>query len=567
MDETDPTRPPVPERAWWKEAVVYQIYPRSFNDSDGDGIGDIPGIVEKVDYLADLGVGCVWLCPVYDSPNHDNGYDIRDYRAIMDEFGTMADWEELLAELHARDVRLIMDLVVNHTSSEHEWFRKSRRREDGHEDYYYWRDGDPDEPPNNWKSIFGGPAWTYDETREQWYLHLFDETQPDLNWETPDVREDIKGMIRWWLEKGIDGFRMDAINFLSKAEGLPDGDPTREFVGSEHYSHGPRIHEFLGEIHGEVVSDYDAVTAGEMGMTTVERAADYLGRGDEGLDMVFQFKHLEVDRASDGAWDPDEEGEWGLADLKAIVTRCQHELAAEGWDAVFVGNHDLPRVVSRFGDEAYREESAKLIATFLLTLRGTPFVYQGDEIGTTNAEFESPDELDDPMMTGLSRDLLADGRLASEAEAVAFVNHRSRDHARTPMQWSDAAHAGFTDGEPWFRVNENYPEVNVERALGDEDSVWHYYRRTIDLRHREDALVYGAYDLLLPDDDRIYAYTRTLDGETLLVVLNWSAAPAAFEAPTVGTADAELLIADYDDTPPDPAGHEFRPYEAAVYRL
>ncbi|EJN57574.1 hypothetical protein HSB1_39350 [Halogranum salarium B-1] len=382
------------DKQWWKEAVVYQIYPRSFNDSNGDGVGDIPGITEKVDYLDELGVDVVWLCPVYDSPNADNGYDIRDYRSIMDEFGTMADWEELVDELHARDMRLIMDLVINHTSKEHEWFQKSQRRDDEYDDYYYWRDGSPDTPPNNWQSIFGGPAWSYDEVREQWYLHIFDENQPDLNWRNPDVREDIKEMVTWWLERGIDGFRMDAINFLSKPKGLPDGDPNEPLVGHEQYAHGPRIHEYLQEVYDDTLANYDVMTVGEMGGTSIDKATDYLVEGGSGLDMIFQFNHLAVDDGPNGPWDPEGWGEWDLTEFKEIVTTAQNELADEFWDALFLGNHDIPRIVSRFGDdEKYHEESAKLIATFLLTLRGTPYIYQGEEIGMTNDEFDSLDAL------------------------------------------------------------------------------------------------------------------------------------------------------------------------------
>ncbi|WP_152039596.1 glycoside hydrolase family 13 protein [Salinigranum salinum] len=556
------------ERTWWKEAVVYQIYPRSFNDSNGDGVGDIPGITENVDYLDSLGVDVVWLCPVYDSPNVDNGYDIRDYRAILDEFGTMADWEELLSALHARDIRLVMDLVVNHTSDEHEWFQKSRRRKDGYEEYYYWRDGAPDEPPNNWESIFGGSAWSYDEVREQWYLHLFDEHQPDLNWRNPDVRDEVKELVMWWLEKGIDGFRMDAINFLSKADGLPDGDPERQLVGSEHYHHGPHIHEYLQELHDETLARYDVMTVGEMGGTSIEEAADYLADGGGRLDMVFQFNHLTVDWGADGQWSLDGWGEWDLTTFKKVVTRSQNDLAGEFWDALFLGNHDLPRIVSRFGDDgAFRRESATLIATFLLTLRGTPYLYQGDELGMTNTAFDSLDEVDDPMTTGIVEELLAEDAVDSFDEVTDLVDYMSRDHARTPMQWSGDENAGFTDGEPWFAVNENYPDINAETAMADEESVWHHYRELIQLRHDEETLVYGEYDLLLPDDEQFYAYTRSHVRETLLVVLNWSTESARFDCPGLDTDGAELLVSNDPDTPANPVEREFRPYEAAVYRL
>ena len=556
-----------PNRRWWKEAVVYQVYPRSFNDSDGDGVGDLRGVVEKVDYLDALGVDVVWLCPVYDTPNADNGYDIRDYRSIADEFGTMADWEALLEALHDRDIRLVMDLVVNHTSDEHEWFRRSRRREAGYEDYYYWRDGTPDEPPNNWESFFGGSAWTYDDAREQWYLHLFDEKQPDLNWRTPAVREDVEDMVEWWLERGVDGFRIDAINYISKAEGLPDGESGRSPTGLEQFSHGPRIHEYLRGLYDRVLSNYDAMTVAEMSGTTVDMAGDYLGEDGDGLDMIFHFEHMEIDAGPKGRWDVEGWGEWSLPEFKRIMSRWQTELD-DGWNSTYLGNHDQPRVVSRFGDDGrHREESAKLLATFLLTTRGTPYVYQGDEIGMTNADFASLDRIDDPMTVGAVEELLASGAVDSYEGVRDLVNYTTRDHSRTPMQWSADENAGFTDGEPWFEVNENYPEVNVEAALADEDSVWHHYRSLIRLRRDEDVLVYGEYELLLPDDGQIFAYVRTLGDDRALVVLNWSDHPAAFDPDGVETADASVLVGNYGDPPAEPTGREFRPYEAVVYRV
>ncbi|WP_310925046.1 glycoside hydrolase family 13 protein [Halogeometricum salsisoli] len=569
------------DRAWWKEAVVYQIYPRSFNDSDGDGVGDIPGITEKVSYLDELGVDVVWLCPVYGSPNADNGYDISDYRSIMDEFGTMDDWEELLDALHDRDMRLIMDLVVNHTSNEHEWFQRSRRREGTYEDYYIWRDGDTDEdgdptPPNNWKSFFGGPAWTYDEERGQWYLHLFDENQPDLNWRNSDVREAVKEMITSWLERGIDGFRMDALHHLSKAEGLPDGDPEESLPGSDYYTYGPNLHEYIREVYDDTLSNYDVMTVAEMGEMSAERAATYLGEDGAGLDMIFEFEHLGVDVGPNGPWDPDERSDWDLSEFKEIIDRKQRGLADEGWNALFLGNHDVPRIVSRFGDDgtgsgdgAYRRKSAKLIATFLLTMRGTPYVYQGEEIGMTNVDFESLDEIDDPATLGIVEELIAEGTVESYDEVRETVNQRSRDHARTPMQWSDAPNAGFTDedADPWLKCNANYETVNVEAARADEDSILHHYRDLIDLRHDRDVLVYGDYELLLPNDEQLYVYTRTLVDETILVVLNWSDEPATVDTGDLDVAGADVVISNYDDTPANPDGKTFRPYEATVYRL
>ena len=564
------------EREWWKEAVVYQIYPRSFADSDGDGVGDIQGIIDRVDYIDSLGVDLVWLCPVYDSPNEDNGYDIRDYQSILDEFGTMDDWERLLAELHDRDIRLIMDLVLNHTSSEHEWFQRSRQGDDEYADYFIWRDGRPadeadyhtdDGPtdevaPNNWESIFGGPAWSYVEERDQWYLHLFDENQPDLNWRNPEVREAMKDVVSWWLDRGIDGFRMDAVSHMSKTDGLPDGDPEHSPTGIEHFSHGPHLEAYLSELSADVLSEYDITTVAEMGHTSIEQAADYLD-DDLGLDMIFQFSHMGVD----GGWDPESVGEWDLTDFKQIMSDKQSALSDHGWDALFLGNHDQPRLVSRFGDEDHHQRSASLIATFLLTMRGTPYVYQGEEIGMTNATFESLDEIDDPQTIGRVEQSMADGEIDSFEEVRELVNAQSRDHARTPMQWADDDGAGFTDGEPWLKCNDDYHDINVAAQQDDPDSVLAQYRELIDLRHAEDVLVYGDYELLLPDDEQLYAYTRSLGDETALVVLNWSSDAATFESDTVDTGDADVLYANTETPPTDPTARDLEPWEAVVYRL
>ena len=561
------------DRDWWKEAVVYQIYPRSFNDSDGDGIGDLQGVTERVEYLDDLGVDVVWLCPVYESPMADNGYDISDYRSIHPEFGTIDDWEALLAELHAHDIRLVMDLVVNHTSDEHEWFQRSRQREDGYEDYYYWRDGDVDEngnpvPPNNWGSFMGGSAWSYDEAREQWYLHIFDEKQPDLNWRNPEVREEVADIVNWWLDKGIDGFRIDAIHFISKPEGLPDATGDREPTGVELYGHGPRIHEYLRELHDRTFANYDAMTVAEMADTTVEMADDYLGESGDGLNMIFHFEHMYMDNGPRGRWDPEGWGDWELTELKGIMRRWQGDLTDDGWNAQYLGNHDQPRIVSRFGDDdEFHRESATLLATFLLTSRGTPFIYQGEEIGMTNAEWLTIDDLDDPMTIGAIEDLIDAGEIDGYDEVREFVEYMTRDNARTPIQWDDSENAGFTDGEPWLQLNENYPAINVEKARADEGSIWQYYRRLIDLRDAEDALVYGDFELLAPDHDQLFAYTRTGTAETFLIVLNWSDEPATFEGASVDAAPGAIVTSNYEDSPADPAGATLRPYEAVVYRL
>ncbi|MFB6183490.1 MAG: alpha-glucosidase [Haloarculaceae archaeon] len=552
------------DRAWWKEAVVYQIYPRSFNDTDGDGVGDIRGIVERLDYLDNLGVDVVWLNPVYESPQKDNGYDVSDYRAIHREFGTMADWEDLLAGLHDRGIRLIMDMVVNHTSDQHPWFVASRDESDGeYGDYYVWRDGDPETPPNNWESHFGGSAWTYDERREAWYLHLYDVSQPDLDWETDAVREDVYDVMRWWLEKGIDGFRLDVINLLSKPPELPDGDPESAWVGSEHFVDGPRVYDHLREMRRRVFDDYDTMTVGEMPYVDVEDARRYTG--DDGpLDLVFYFDHLQLDFGEKGRWDL---GDWDLVDLKAVITRWQNGLAEEGWNSVFFENHDQPRSVSRFGDDgAYRYESATMLATLLLTLRGTPFIYQGQEIGMANRAFESLDDVHDVDTIRNVQQMLDSGLVESYDEVRDVVEHRTRDNARTPMQWDDAAHAGFTDGTPWIPVNGDFEAVNVERERADPDSVLSYYRDLVDLRHDRDVLVYGEYDLLVPDDEQVFAYTRTLDDERVLVILNYTDVCTLVNLHLADETET-LLASNYDDTPEAVADFSMRPYEARVYEL
>jgi oligo-1,6-glucosidase len=580
------------ERVWWKEAVCYQVYPRSFNDSDGDGVGDLPGLLEKVDYIDELGVDVVWLNPVYESPNADNGYDIADYRAIMDEFGTMDDWDRLLAALHDRDIRLIMDLVVNHTSDEHEWFVRSRARDPDYDEFYWWREGvDADEvdwnaregpegeaPPNAWKSFFGGPAWAYDDERGEWYLHLFDRKQPDLNWEHEPVREEIFEMMAWWLEQGIDGFRMDVINLLSKEPGLPNF-PAGEFGGAMAFSiNGPRIHEYLGAMNDRVL-DRELLTVGEMlgGEVPMEEARRYLDPEGDGLSMLFHFEHMLLDRGSE-VWETEE---WDLTELKTVFDRWQEGLGEWGWNSLYFNNHDQPRQVSRFGDDgAYRRKSAKLLGTLLHTLRGTPYVYQGEEIGMTNYPFESLSEFRDVDTLNPLREAIADGEVESFGAVADAVRANSRDNARTPMQWTDGEHAGFTDGEPWIGVNPNHDEINVEAARTDPESVFHYYRELIGLREH-DVVVYGDYEQLTPDDETVWAYTRTLGGDDwidrLLVVLNWSGEAATFTVPDAATdgldpdPEATLLLGnDADDVAEAgrPTGTlELSPWEARVYRF
>jgi len=546
------------QRTWWKEAVVYQIYPRSFADSDGDGVGDLRGVIEKLDYVTDLGVDVIWLNPVYESPQHDNGYDISDYRAIHEEYGTMGDWEELLAQVHERDMRLVMDLVVNHTSVDHEWFQKSRRDEDGYREYYFWHEGE--EPPNNWTSGFGGDAWNYDETAGLQYLHLFDETQADLNWDNEAVREDVYDMMNWWLEKGIDGFRMDVINAISKPEGLPDGDPDSEWVGIEQFTNGPEALCYMTEMAAGTYDDYDVMTVGECLSVDPETGSDYVG-ADGPIDMLFHFEHMSVDQKS-GWLSP---SEWDLTDLKAVFSKWQTDL--DGWNSLYLTNHDQPRIVSRFGDDGeYRRESAKLLGTLLFTLSGTPYVYQGQELGMTNYPWERLEQLDDLQSVGKVEAAIEAGEIADFEEVKQAVRDRSRDNARTPMQWDDSEHAGFTDGEPWLPVNPNHETINAAAAVTDHDSVLHYYRDLVELRETHEELIYGAYNLLLPNHESVWAYRMELEDDAVLVALNVDDTETTVTLDDAARTE-ELLCSNYD--PPTEAGASLtlRPYEARVYQL
>jgi oligo-1,6-glucosidase len=556
---------------WWQSSVVYQIYPRSFADSNGDGVGDLRGILQKLDYLQELGVDVIWLSPVYQSPNDDNGYDISDYQAINQEFGTMADWDELLAAMHHRGLKLIMDLVVNHTSDEHPWFVESRKYKDNpYRDYYIWRPAKNSREPNNWSSAFGGSAWQLDPATGEYYLHLFSKKQPDLNWENPRVRQEIYQMMRWWLDKGVDGFRMDVINFISKAPGLPDANSPkgeRYQFGGRHYVHGPRLSEYLDEMKREVLSNYDVLTVGEMPMVTSAQAAEITDQETGQLSMVFQFEHMDLDNDPAGSSKFDAK-RYELADLKRVLTRWQKDLAGRGWNSSYLANHDQPRSVSRFGDDGrYRVESAKLLATLLHLLHGTPYIYQGEEIGMTNVKFESIDDYRDIETLNTYREMIRGQRLAPRT-ALRKIHAKSRDNARTPMQWDDTPNAGFTTGKPWIGLNRNYVQINVRNALATAGSIFHYYQRLIRLRRDNPVIVYGGYDLL-DTDPRIYAFTRTLDDDRLLVLLNFSSEAPIFALPS-GLPDGgqELLISNYEVDPGQPiAKLTMRPWEARVYRL
>ncbi|MUK88878.1 alpha,alpha-phosphotrehalase [Ornithinibacillus sp. L9] len=557
------------DKTWWKESVVYQIYPRSFNDSNGDGIGDIKGMIEKLDYLKELGIDVIWLSPVYKSPNDDNGYDISDYQDIMDDFGTMADWEELLSEIHNRGMKLIMDLVVNHSSDEHEWFQESRKSKDNpYRDYYIWRPGKGEKEPNNWESTFSGPAWEYDEQTNEYYLHIFSKKQPDLNWENPKLRNEIYKMMKWWLDKGIDGFRMDVINFISKVPALPDApnpEAKRYVSGSQYFMNGPRIHEFLQEMHKEVLSLYDIMTVGEMPGVDVEEAKKYTDQNRDELQMVFQFEHMDLDSGPNGKWDLKP---LDLRDLKESISKWQTGLHGVGWNSLYLNNHDQPRIVSRFGnDKEYRVESAKMLGTFLHMLQGTPYIYQGEEIGMTNIKFDSINDYQDIEILNMYKEKVTEGN-EDHDKVMESIYVKGRDNARTPIQWDDTENGGFTTGDPWIQVNPNYKTINAKQAVKDEHSIYHYYRKLIKLRKQHDLIVYGEYQLILPDHEQIYAYMRSYEGEKLLVVTNFSEQYVAFQLPEDVTFKAEeVLIGNYDiDGIEDFSSFTLKPYEARVYK-
>ena len=559
-------------KAWWKESVVYQIYPRSFYDSNGDGIGDLRGIIQKLDYLKELGVNVIWLSPVYKSPNDDNGYDISDYQDIMDECGTMADWDEMLSEMHKRGIKLLMDLVVNHTSDEHPWFRESRKSKDNpYRDYYIWRPARNGGEPNNWVSFFSGSVWQYDEPTGEYYLHLFTKKQPDLNWENPKVREKVFKMMDWWLKRGIDGFRMDVINMISKVPGLPSVPATNEDryqFGGQYFINGPRLMEFLWEMKRKVLSKYDILTVGETPLITIKDAITITDEETGALNMVFQFDHMSLDAAS-GKPSRSSLKPWKLLDLKAVMTHWQKDLEGRAWNSIYLSNHDQPRAVSRFGnDSQFRVESAKMLATFTHMLQGTPYIYQGEEIGMTNVSFESIDDYHDVETLNMYHEMV-DEKEADPNEIMRIVHAKSRDNARTPVQWNDSDQAGFTTGVPWIKVNPNYKEINAAQALADPNSIFYYYQKLIRLRSENPVIVYGRYDLILDSHEVIYSFTRTLDEDRLLVILNFSSRTPTFNLPEELTyKTTELLISNYEVGTSNSIHHiTLRPYEARVYRL
>ena len=551
-------------KKWWKELIAYQIYPKSFMDSNGDGIGDIQGIISKLDYLKDLGIDLIWLCPMYKSPNHDNGYDISDYKDILDEFGTMDDFNELLNEVHNRGMKLIIDLVINHTSHEHPWFIESRSsRDNPKRDWYIWREGKGDEEPNNWESIFKGSAWEFCENSEEYYLHLFAKEQPDLNWENKEVRRELYNMINWWLDKGIDGFRVDAISHIKKEEGLKDMDNPEglKYVSSfEKHMNVEGINSHLKELKEETFSKYDIVTVGEANGVSANEADHWVAEDEGTFNMIFQFEHLNL-------WNYEEGQGFDVKAYKDVLTNWQNSLEGKGWNALFIENHDIPRVVSTWGnDKEYLTECAKAFGAIYFLQKGTPFIYQGQELGMTNVKYHSICEYDDVKTINTYNERIESGVSEEIALKEAWVT--SRDNSRTPMQWNSSKNAGFTCGKPWIGVNENYKRINVEVEERDENSVLNFYKKLIKLKKSNEALIYGVYDLILEEDENIFAYTRTLNNEKFLIMANLTGENAKYMYGKEKLNSKDLILNNYEV-----CEHKnltefiLKPYECRVYKL
>lgn len=550
-------------KKWWKESVVYQIYPRSFKDSNGDGIGDINGITSKLDYLKELGINVIWLSPVYQSPNDDNGYDISDYQAIMEEFGTMEDFDRMLQAAHERGIKIMMDLVVNHTSDEHTWFVESRKsKENPYRDYYIWREGKNGEAPNNWGSCFGGSAWEYDQATDMYFLHLFSKKQPDLNWDNEKVRKEVFDMMTWWLSKGVDGFRMDVISMISKVPELPDGTKGEGALYGDFgpsVINGPHVHEYLQEMRSRVLSEFDTITVGETSGVTVEEAVKYAADDESELNMVFQFEQNDLDNGEHSKWNLKK---IYLPDLKEILAKWQTRLEGKAWNSLYWNNHDQPRIVSRLGnDREYREVSAKMLATCLHMMKGTPYIYQGEELGMTNVPFASLEEFRDIESINAYHEYTENG-IIGEEDMLKFLCYKSRDNARTPMQWDNSANAGFSEARPWIKVNPNYTEINAQEQLNRDDSVFHYYQKLIAFRKQKEIIVYGNFELLLPEDEDIFMYTRALEKEKLLVICNFSKKERVVKLPD-GFEAGDILITNYEN-PEISDEMKLRPYEAIV---
>lgn len=561
----------IEKEPWWKRSVVYQIYPKSFNDTSGNGVGDIQGIIQKLDYLKELGVDVIWLTPIYKSPQKDNGYDISDYFSIHEEYGTMDDFDQLLKEAHGRDIKVIMDIVVNHTSTEHEWFQKSKeaKGDNPYRDFYIWRDSKEDgTEPTNWESKFGGNAWAFDEKTGQWYLHLFDITQADLNWENEEVRKQVYDMMTFWFEKGVDGFRLDVINLISKDQRFPDDDgsvPPGD--GRKFYTDGPRVHEYMNEMYEKVFSKYDSMTVGEMSSTTIDHCIKYTRPDRNELSMTFNFHHLKVDYPGGEKWSV---ADFDFQQLKDILSTWQIEMnAGGGWNALFWCNHDQPRIVSRYGnDKEYHQESAKMLANSMHMMQGTPYIYQGEEFGMTNPGYVKISDYRDVESLNTYRLKMEEGM--SEEEILEILRHKSRDNSRTPVQWNDEKHAGFTTGTPWIGVAGNYLNINAEKAVSDKDSIFYHYKKLIQLRKDYDIVTYGDFQLILEKHPEIFAYIRNEKDEKLLVVSNYYAKETIFTLPADVDIDgykAEILLSNYEDSSEAFDEVTLRPYESIIYHL
>ncbi|NLP53056.1 alpha,alpha-phosphotrehalase [Bacillus sp. RO1] len=561
----------IDQEPWWKRSVVYQIYPKSFNDTTGNGVGDIQGIIEKLDYLKELGVDVIWLTPIYKSPQKDNGYDISDYFSIHEEYGTMEDFDQLLSQAHDRGIKVIMDIVVNHTSTEHEWFQKSieQKENNPYRDFYIWKDSKQDgSEPTNWESKFGGNAWQYDEKTGQWYLHLFDVTQADLNWENEEVRKKVYDMMTFWFDKGVDGFRLDVINLISKDQSFPDDDgsvPPGD--GRKFYTDGPRVHEYMNEMYEKVFSKYDSMTVGEMSSTTIDHCIKYTRPDRNELSMTFNFHHLKVDYPNGEKWSV---ADFDFQQLKDILSTWQIEMErGGGWNALFWCNHDQPRVVSRYGDDGkYHNKSAKMLATSMHMMRGTPYIYQGEEFGMTNPGFVKISDYRDVESLNIFN--LKKEAGMSEEDILEILRHKSRDNSRTPVQWNDEENAGFTKGTPWIGVAKNYKEINAETALNDKDSVFYHYKKLIELRKNYDVITHGDFQLISGDHPQIFAYIRNSENEKLLVISNYYGKESAFVLPEDVDVDgykSEVLLSNYDDSSSQYNEITLRPYESIVYHL
>ena len=552
---------------WYKDAVVYQIYPRSFCDSNGDGIGDLRGIISKLDYLKELGITCVWLSPCYKSPNDDNGYDISDYRDIMDEFGTLEDWDEMVKGMHERGIKLVMDLVSNHSSDEHYWFKEAKKsRDNPYHDYYIWRDahGNKKKKPNNWTSRFGGTAWEYNEATDEFYLHLFTRKQPDLNWDNPKVRKEIQDIVKFWLDRGCDGFRCDVITYISKEEGLPNGKFNPFTCGDEHFTHGPNIHKYLHELNVNVLSHYDCMTVGEGPGLGIEEGILYTNEDRAELDTMFTFEHVNVDTIMQAL-----PKKFKLPKLKAVFEKYQTQIRGKGWNSLYFENHDQPRSMPRFvGDYGDKhDEAAKMLATALYMMQGTPYVFEGQELGMTNYPFKTLDEFEDVLVTYVI-DVINKIKIIPWAKKVALkvFQKRARDHGRTPMQWNDSENAGFSTGKPWMPVNPNYTEINAEKEMANPDSVWHYYKELIAYRLGNEVIINGDFVQYYPKHKDIYVYKREYEGKKLLVIANFKNKEVKFTMPDVKFDGYKVALHNYkgDIKPEDTV---LKPYEAVVFEL